>query len=130
MGTNYYLYKDVCKVCGRGSDPIHIGKSSAGWCFHLHIIQDESISDLPDWEKLWNQPNIIIKDEYGEIISIDEMKKIITNRKWPKKDCSEEWYKQNGAERGPNNLARSRIDGHYCVGHGDGTWDLAAGEFS
>ena len=35
MGTNYYLYYNVCECCGR-QDSIHIGKSSCGWRFLFH----------------------------------------------------------------------------------------------
>ena len=31
---------------------------------------------------------------------------------------------------GPNGLLRNRIDGHYCVAHGSGTWEVFRGEFS
>lgn len=35
----------------------------------------------------------------------------------------------NHAEPGPNGLLRHKI-GPYCLGHGEGTWDLMPGEFS
>ena len=41
-----------------------------------------------------------------------------------------EWFMQNNAEHGPNGLVRSKIDGHHCIGHGAGTWDLEVGDFS
>ena len=46
MGTNYYLETDACDKCGRGDGPLHIGNSSAGWCFALHVGEDAD-DDVP-----------------------------------------------------------------------------------
>ncbi len=132
MGTNYYWYSSPpCKECGREFESKHIGKSSGGWCFALHIYPDEKINDLSDWEKLWEIPRSEIKDEYGQIISPKIMKNTIMDRSRehsPIKDIY--WYEENHAESGSNGLARSKIDGCHCIGHGKGTWDLFIGEFS
>jgi hypothetical protein len=53
----------------------------------------------------------------------------ITERAWPQRERSQEYFRQNLAEEGPNNLMRHTI-GRHCVGHGDGTYDLVPGEFS
>ena len=130
MGTNYYLYdKPKCESCGRSYEPLHIGKSSGGWCFSLHVIPEKSLNDLEDWEVLWNKPNAIIADEYERQITPDAMIKIIKNRGTEKRSTSAFDYKSNQAMEGPNNLVRSVIDGKFCVGHGKGTWDLKSGEF-
>ncbi len=127
MGANYYLLKPPCLTCGKADDPIHIGKSSGGWCFALHIYPPQ-ITDLDHWEVLFNAPNIII-DSYGQTITKEEMLKKIKNRSWDKIITkSEEWFMENYAVTGPNNLVRSKIDGNHCIGHGD-TWDLFVGEF-
>jgi len=60
MGTNYYLQKKsgTCQTCGHCSeDPKHIGKSSGGWCFSLHVYPEENIT------------TVTIVNEYGETIS-------------------------------------------------------------
>lgn len=129
MGTNYYLQRDICSHCGRSDERLHIGKSSAGWCFSLHVDADEGINNLDDWKALWSAPNARIVDEYGREISSEQMLKTITERAWPERDRLTKYYAQNHAEPGPNNLMRHQI-GHYCVGHGEGTWDLIPGEFS
>jgi len=130
MGTNYYLEFDVCPTCGRSADRLHIGKSSGGWCFGLHVIPEEEINSLEDWKQKWNTPKSIIKDEYGEAVSPEKMLEIITERNWGREGIlPSQWYQENHAEPGPNGLARHRI-GPYCVGHGEGTWDLIPGEFS
>lgn len=48
MGTNYYYYQDVCPHCGKPDKKLHIGKSSGGWYFSLHIIPEEKIFNLKD----------------------------------------------------------------------------------
>jgi hypothetical protein len=131
VGTNYYLERDICPHCSRSDEKLHIGKSSAGWCFSLHVDSDEGINSLADWQALWSAPDARIVDEYGRETSPDEMLSTITERAWPKRDQehSPEFLRSNHAEPGPNNLLRHQI-GRHCVGHGDGTYDLIPGEFS
>lgn len=132
MGTNYYLHqKPDCECCGRSFEPLHIGKSSGGWCFSLHVMPDDNINDLDDWRVLWNASGTFIKNEYGEKVTVANMEDIITNRSWAKiPSDGAAWYKTNQAEPGPNNLARSIVDGRHCIKHGAGTWDCITGEFS
>lgn len=119
MGTNFYLEEDGT----------HIGKSSGGWCFSLHIYPENGINSLEDWKKEWAGKQI--SDEYGRLLSEEEMLGIITNRNWNScKEKSDAFLRQNHAVRGPNNLLRSEVDGIHCVGHGDGTWDYCIGDFS
>jgi hypothetical protein len=140
MGTNYYWAEQEapCACCGRSFQPIHIGKSSGGWCFLLHVIPEDGIHDLADWEACWAKPGSIIEDEYGTRLSPETMRAIITVRSWPR-DAEkiplgyESWgqfYDKNSADLGPNGLLRHRVDGRFCVGNGAGTWDLIAREFS
>jgi len=114
MSTNYYLHKEPpCECCGRPYESLHIGKSSAGWAFSLHVIPEDGINDLDDWEALWSEDGAYITDEYDMTIQPDEMMSIITERSW---------------HDGP--LLRHQIDGSFCIAHGRGTWDLIPGEFS
>ena len=114
MSTNYYLHhKPDCECCGRPFQPLHIGKSSGGWCFTLHVMPEDSINTLDDWRELWSQPGAFIRDEYGDKVPIKDMEKIITERKW----------------RG-GYPSRHTIDGRPCIGHGPGTWDYMTGDFS
>jgi hypothetical protein len=131
MGTNYYLKSPPCQACGKSDDPLHIGKSSAGWCFSLHVIPDRGLVSLEAWGREWTKLGLWIEDECGTKITDTEMLGIILNRRMnPHNQFSPQWLADNYAMLGPNNLARSRIDGSHCVGHGDGTYDLIAGEFS
>ena len=143
MGTNYYLHtRQPCECCGRPYPPMHIGKSSAGWCFALHVIHEEAINDLEDWRALWLQPLARIEDEYGGHVSADMMEYIITGRSWTRTfDQNGRWaqldgyvteqnfHQRNHSQRGPNGLLRHAI-GNWCVKHGDGTWDCVEGDFS
>lgn len=139
MGTNFYLYeKPKCEHCGQHtSEPKHIGKSSAGWCFSLHVIPEEGIHDLPDWERRWSQPGAWIEDEYGARLTPQEMYARIAERRRDRdwEDCPsgyrswEEFHRRNYSEKGPNGLLRHKLDEH-CLKHGAGTWDCIPGEFS
>jgi hypothetical protein len=155
VGTNYYLIKpegDPCEHCGRFDEEQrwHIGKSSGGWCFGLHVLEDyesptgSTIDSLEKWKPLLYDPQFIIQDEYGATILPDDMIDTIINRSWNKtwkervKDpyfikeygTEAEWHRRNYSERGPNGLVRSKVDGHHCISHGDGTWDMIKGYFS
>lgn len=141
MGTNYYWIKEdtTCPHCGR-RDPdeerIHIGKSSGGWCFSLHVDPSIGIGSLDDWIERFDTG--FIEDEYGDRLSVGEMIETIVDRsnpvafddkKWMSYRDEDDFHIKNQSFRGPNNLLRHKISQH-CVGHGAGTWDLIVGEFS
>lgn len=136
MGTNYYLMTNCCDKCHRAESEIHIGKSSAGWCFSLHVIPEDGINDLPDWQDRWSKPGAKIRDEYGNEVMPEEMLAVITDRKWIKQEKPygyESWpdfYRRNHGMEGPNGLTRHDIFSRNVAGHGAGTWDLITGEFS
>lgn len=140
MGTNYYLQsKDK-------SEPArHLGKSSGGWVFSLHVYPEEGINT---WEDVfavcrWTiGDGGYIKNEYGDEVPFSDFVDIVTNRsrsKWIDEEgiVLSSWYKsvedflkKNHAERGPNNLLRHKIDGTHCIGHGNGTYAYIVGDFS
>jgi len=111
MGTNFYLHKEPCNHCERGESPLHIGKSSSGWVFSLHIIPERGINNLYDWIVVLLKPDLTIRDEYDRTVTFEELLKTITCR-----------THINGLNRHDhaNNL----------VSHGHGTWDCIKGEFS
>ena len=134
MGTNYYARTNGCECCNR-YDELHIGKSSAGWCFALHIIPDMGLTTLDAWKNLLAQPRTQIRNEYGDSVTVSELLSAITERACGEKGHSPTGYKDwehfhhsNYSEDGPNGLLRHQI-GPYCAGHGEGTWDLIEGEF-
>lgn len=129
MGTNYYWDENnKCDHCGRSDDPLHIGKSSAGWCFALHVYPDEGIQTLEDWKQKWTTG--VISDEYGRTFGAEQMLDIIENRKFEGEPISQRELDENDALRGPNGLLRHRINNWHCIGHGDGTWDYLISDFS
>ena len=133
MGTNYYLEERApCRECGREFERLHIGKSSAGWVFALHVYPDKDIHDLPDWVALWGHPGARIFDEYGKQVSPDELLLVIVGRvpAKPRGNQTAEWLSQNGAVPGPFGLARSKVSGMGCMAHGAGTYDLHDSDFS
>jgi hypothetical protein len=131
MGANYYLYeRPPCGECARPFEALHIGKSSGGWCFSLHVIPEQGIHDLADWVKRWSEHDTEIRDEYDTVVSTAEMLCIVTNRSSNAPlPTDQSWYERNHCEPGPNGLVRHKV-GPYCVKHGAGTWDCVSGEFS
>lgn len=129
MGTNYYIRQEICPCCGHAESEYHIGKSSGGWCFSLHVEPERNIHDLEDVMAIEGT----IFNEYGDIVSRKEMMAIITEREWHssiQRRNIEKWKETNYAVEGPNGLWRHKIDGVHCIGHGSGTYDLLIGEFS
>ncbi len=140
MGTNYYSvrrgfdYESAESFWDiRGTeDCIHIGKSSLGWCFSLHVVPEMGINTFEDWIRMFIEPDRIIINEYHEVVPFDRMMGVITARS-RKEPCTwdQESLDRNHAEPGPNNLVRHRIDPENgCVGHGEGTYDYITGDFS
>ena len=107
----------------------------------MHVDRHLGIKTLEDWLERFNREGSHIRDEYGGMVGVDEMMRVITQRGKPaptdwEKIVQAGWYKSeegfhrtNHSERGPNNLLRHQI-GDFCAGHGDGTWDYVEGEFS
>lgn len=106
MGTNYYWITGKCESCGRTNEPLHIGKSSAGWAFALRIYPDKQIKTLYDWIRLWARSDGYIEDEYHSPIGLREMLQTIT--------CRDREIARHAMEAKP----------------GEGTWDYCDYEFS
>jgi len=130
MSTNYYLQNKPCSHCGivDSKSILHIGKSSRGWCFGLHVMPECGICSLDDWRLLFQEPSREIVDEYGRRIGVDQMLSIVTERSW-RRPPEFQWDCGAYAEPGPNGLYRHKIIPDWCIGHGEGTWDCIVGEF-
>jgi len=126
MGTNFYMMTDSCECCGH-YDIIHIGKSSAGWCFALKVYPDKGVNSLNDWKGYIYKIRPEIRNDCGDCFSYEDLFDIIENRRSPVGSQRHERYY---GEPGPNNLFRQKIDRVFCVGHGEGTWDYILGELS
>ena len=109
MGTNYYARRGACKTCGHSHNETHIGKSSGGWNFSLHVTP--TIKSLEDWMEILRDKDITIFNEYGDEVSIAEMLDTITKRP------------------NPRELMTHTVDGIHCVGTSGGTYDYIQGEF-
>lgn len=59
---------------------LHIGKSSAGWCFGLRCMPQRGINGLEDWKKIFAIPGAIIKDEDGDVVSEEEFENRVKNK--------------------------------------------------
>lgn len=134
MGTNYFLHSQKCPHCGiERKDKMHLGKSSVGWCFSLHVYPE---LELNDWDGILKYIRFClaeygyrIENEYGDQISLTDFVKIVTERSHFRPWDQNKLF-ANRAVQGPNNLARHIIDDWHCIGHGEGTYDYIIGEFS
>lgn len=122
MGTNYYLlepnedYISTCPIVSK-TEPkynmTHLGKSSGGWTFGLHVYPEREIDTLCDWIKIMQEydsdNDLYIIDEYYEVYSLEKFLSVVRDRKSTK---------------------RRKIDNNHCIGYGEGTWDYLIGEFS
>lgn len=121
MGINFYarFSEDF------DAEPLHIGKSSAGWTFALCVHPDRGLNSLETWMRLLHDDSVVeIYDSNDVEYTPAALREIITER-----EARSGRDHSNGIE-GPNGLTRRKIDGVHCIGHGEGTWDLCIGEFS
>ena len=148
MGTNYYMVKgdhppeghydhplNPLLKYGTGRPPmIHIGKSSGGWCFSLHVYPDFGVHTLADWKHFaarlvgegWR-----VDDEYGTEHTLDDLWRVVEREGWEKKDELCRVAERVGWEQKMGRaLTRHEVDSTYCIGHGEGLYDYIVGEFS
>ena len=78
MGTNYYAVK---KKPSLYNEPIHIGKSSAGWKFCFQGYQDDLIiKSLEDWQNYLKNDDVVILDEYDKEINYDDFFELVESK--------------------------------------------------
>lgn len=91
MGTNYYIVKKKPTIAA----PLHIGKSSCGWKFLFHEVNkrdcefDENleIHTYEQWvEFLKDNDEIVILNEYDEIVSLDYLLELIKEKQSEEND--------------------------------------------
>lgn len=136
MGTNYFLHSQKCPHCGiERKDKMHLGKSSAGWCFSLHVYPE---LELNNWDEMWEyivfcveEEGYRIENEYGETVYLEEFCSVVLNRSSQTPFCWS-WFHKNHALPGPFGLARHPIDGEHCIGNAgpNAPIDYIVGEFS
>lgn len=128
MGMNY----DWVPVVGfthHRINAIHLGKSSGGWCFGLHVYPERGINTLDDWDRLLQRPGSGVFDELHRLITRKKLLVEITERWTEPVDRGEKFYRDQYAEPGPNGMLRHKIIEGRCIGHGPGTWDYLIGNF-
>ncbi len=87
MGTNYYAVRNRPTV----ADPIHIGKSSAGWLFNFQSHNEKWDNPPVVWNtysqvKAWlykhtvEDKDFVILDEYDEEISYDDFIQMVDEK--------------------------------------------------
>lgn len=123
MGTNYYyttreeLPDERITLAGHKvrvykNHRLHIGKSSAGWAFALHVYPEDYPRNYDHWiDMLHDGGRGRIVDEYGEELTVEEMLAVIL-------------------ERGdPGELRHHPKDGEHCIAQAT-TFDYCIGDFS
>jgi hypothetical protein len=111
MGMNYYLtLKTPIEIPHNElwelqPPRLHIGKSSYGWTFALHVYPDSETrpKGLQEWKELFSNPDFCIVDEEGRQVSEREMLNVILDRDY---------------------RDRLLVDNILCIGYGDGSYDL------
>lgn len=129
MGTNYYAvkgewqsgdeYETVKQHFSGRPAMIHIGKSSGGWCFAIHVYPDILLYDFDGWKALGDKliaSGWRIEDEYRNVITLDELWRIVERAD----------YKEDDAQR----LRRHKLAERFCIGNGTGYYDYIVGDFS
>lgn len=135
MGTNYYVRPHSLWMFEPAEDQIlHLGESSAGWCFKLRVYPERGINDLPNWIPILRgseyRPPAEVYDEYGDRVEYNNMLEIITRRSGNRTYDKEKYSEL--VRPGPNGLLRYA----ECAGfglnvrQGSGTWDCIENEFS
>lgn len=76
MGTNYYYHKPEII----GYSVRHIGKSSHGWPFMLHVEPDAGLNTLEEWVAHIESTFGDIVDEYKKKISVEKLLLIVSDR--------------------------------------------------
>lgn len=87
MGTNYYAVKNRPTT----KQPLHIGKSSSGWLFCFHQINDtwneppvcwNTYNQVRDWLRKYTveSDNYVIMNEYDEIVSYNDFVEMVERK--------------------------------------------------
>lgn len=97
MGTNYYAVKKKPRIV-KIYDEIHLGKSSVGWKF---VFQEQeqyhNFEEFKDF--ILNNNEWIIKNEYGEEVSPNELLELIKTKQKENNPDDFTWAKNVGGYR-------------------------------
>ena len=83
MGCNYYVVKKKPTI----AEPLHIGKSSMGWKFLFHDIDEYNVKihTYPQWEKFLMEHcrpdgDSVILNEYDAEINVHEFLEMVAKK--------------------------------------------------
>lgn len=130
MGINYYVAIDTCSHCGRPERTLHIGKSSRGWVFALHVGKNEDDATPRtwcSWLRLLTTRPVHIYDEDGTTVTLEQLKEIVLERVGAPGGHT---ILENTEFDARLFLYRHKIDDRHCLAHGSGSYDLITGDFS
>ena len=129
MATNYYAVKGEWPSAGEFESikltysgrpaMIHVGKSTGGWSFALHVYPDMNIHTLNDWKALADRliaDGWHFEDEYKAEISPEALWRVVERADYKESDLQ--------------HLRRSKPSPGYCLGQGEGYYDYITGNFS
>lgn len=138
MSTNYYCETgrmlEVECDCGfkhMMPETLHIGKSSCGWTFLLHVIPEKGLECWKDWEEVLVGSRRIF-NEYGDDVTLEEMRETVLHRARELND-EEKARMEEIAERDGYFLDRRSwlFGGEFGRKQGeDGDYSMVTGEFS
>jgi hypothetical protein len=146
MGINIYFVEEYKEEIELESQWIHIGKSSAGWYFSLHIyplgIRDDDINVInnwDDWKAFINSSNGKIYTEDHYEITFEQLRSKVEDRKLlDVQKFKEDTLKQLklgifGYDKNTNLLYITNdryIYEHGCESIGNGPWCCSKHNFS
>lgn len=87
MGTNYYAVRTRPTT----QEPIHIGKSSIGWKFNFHAVNEKyneppivwsTYDQVYEWLYKYTvaSNDYVIMNEYDEVVSFDDFVKLVETK--------------------------------------------------
>lgn len=107
MGTNFYARIKPCNECGLSKEEIHIGKSSYGWTFTFHATDE--IKSYKDWLIFLEDSHVLIFDECGDKISLEDFKEMVEKKKDEKMNhaiyCKEDKYDHSYLDEERNSMS-------------------------
>jgi len=92
MGTNYYVTRDTCPMCNHAETRLHIGKSSAGWKFCFHAINELNLKSYRQWMDYISECGALF-DEYGREFTLDQFLKLVDSKQCDKDNTTEESWR-------------------------------------
>ena len=157
MGTNYYLLNPPPKYQLEGARDLHIGKSSMGWAFSLHVDPVIGLDGWEEWEEVLERKKSKIVDEYERPVAFMELRDYILNRPaqpkltdkafqpprgdnasklmmwsivWGSYKNADDFLRKNHAWQDHNGLLRHEVDGRHCIWNSVAyTFDAVTGVF-